>query len=122
MVLVALVALNFGVIRALYFDLRTGLNANRLDVLALGALPMANVLAVGLLTALWRRGSRLFLLGFVAFGAVALVLYLLVWTFYAHSWVRFYVFRVLNPLRKVVGYLEPPVINLIFYSGVVVVL
>jgi hypothetical protein len=99
-----------------------GLNVNRLDLLALGALPMANVLAVDILIALWRRGSRPFLLGFVAFGTVALALYLLVWTVYAHYWVRFYIFRVLNPLRKDVVYLEPlgllqPVIN-----GVVVVL
>ena len=115
-------ALNLGAVRALYYDLRTALNANRLDLLALGALPMANVLAVGILIALWRRGGRPFLLGFVAFGAVALALYLLVWTFCDHYSVRFYIFRVRDPLRKDVGYLEPlgllqPVIN-----GVVVVL
>jgi hypothetical protein len=121
-VLIALAALNFGAIRALYYDLRTGMNANRLDVFALGVLPMANVLAVGILIALWRRRSRPYLQGFLAFGSVALVLYLIVWTFFADEWVRFYVFLVLNPLRKVVGYLEPPVINSIFYSVAVVVL
>lgn len=122
LVLIAQAALIFGAVRALYYDLRTGLNANRLDVLALGALPMANILAVGSLIALWRRRSGPFLRGFVAFGSVALVFYLVIWTFYADEWVRFYVFLVLNPLRKVVGYLKPSVINLCFYSVVVVVL
>src|SRR6476619_2815620 len=100
---VALAALNFGAIRALYYDLQTGLNANRLDVLALGALPMMNDLALGILTSLSSGRTRPFLRGFVAFGAIALVLYVLVWTSYADAWVRYYVFLVLNPLRKVVG-------------------
>src|SRR5438270_915980 len=102
-VVVAVAALNLAAIRFLFYDLRTGLNANRLDVLAMGALPMANVLVVGSLLALRRRGSRSFLLGFDAFGVVALVLYLLAWTFYADAGVRRYVFLVLNPLRGVVG-------------------
>jgi hypothetical protein len=45
------------------------------DFLILGALPMANVLAVGLLIGRRRPNSRLFLLGFEAFGAAPLVLY-----------------------------------------------
>jgi hypothetical protein len=69
MVLVAIAALNFGAIRALWYDLATGRNSNRLEVLGLGALPMANVLAVGLWINLGRRGSRPFLLGFEVFGA-----------------------------------------------------
>src|SRR5262245_25798466 len=70
---------------------------------------------------LQRRRSRPFLLGFVAFGSVALVLYLLVWTFYADAWVRRYFFLVLNPLRGVVGYLQPEILNYAFYASVVVV-
>jgi hypothetical protein len=48
--------------------------------LLLGALPMANVLAVGILVGQQRPGSRQFLLGFEAFGAMAMVSYAaLVW-------------------------------------------
>ncbi len=56
MVFVAIAALNFGAIRALS-NIRTPLNNNTIDVLSLGALPMANVLAVGILTGQQRRGS-----------------------------------------------------------------
>ena len=44
--------------------------------MVLGALPMANVLAVGILIGQRRPGSRPFLLGFEAFGAMALALFL----------------------------------------------
>jgi hypothetical protein len=87
LVFIAITALNSGAIRTLYYDLRTGLNANRLEVLAVRALPMANVLAGGILLGQWRRKNRRFLIGFVAFGVVALVLYLLVWISYADAWV-----------------------------------
>jgi hypothetical protein len=124
MVFVALAALNFAAIRALYHDLWTGMHANKLDFLALGALPMANVLAVAILIGHRRRECRPFLLGFEAFGATALVLYLAyiaIWWLYDYQWpVRPWVFMVLNPLRKTVGYLEPPVLNSIFYKSVVV--
>jgi hypothetical protein len=39
-----------------------------IGALALGAIPMANVLAVGLLIGVWRRGRRPFLWGFETFG------------------------------------------------------
>jgi hypothetical protein len=119
-------ALNLAAVRALYYDLWTGRTANKLDFLALGALPMANVLAVGLVIGHRRRECRPFLLGFEAFGAAALALYLAylaVWWFYDYQWpVRPWVFMVLNPLRKIVGYLEPPALNAIFYKSVVVAL
>jgi hypothetical protein len=44
--------------------------------LIVGTLPMANILAVGLLTGLRRRNNRPFLLGFEVFGATALALYI----------------------------------------------
>jgi hypothetical protein len=47
-----------------------------IGALALGAIPMANVLAVGLLIGLWRRGDRPFLWGFETFGAMALAFYI----------------------------------------------
>jgi hypothetical protein len=45
-------------------------------VFLLGALPMANVLAIGILILQRRPGSRPFLLGFVAFGAIAFAIYI----------------------------------------------
>jgi hypothetical protein len=69
MVLVALVALDLGAIRAL-------LGTEVGTFLLLGGLPMANVLVVGLLIGQRRPGSRPFLLGFEACGVLALVSYI----------------------------------------------
>jgi hypothetical protein len=69
MVAVAVAALDFAAIRA-SLDIREAV------LLVLGALPMANVLAVGILIAEQRPGSRPFLLGFEAFGAMALALFI----------------------------------------------
>jgi hypothetical protein len=46
-------------------------------LLVFGALPMANVLVVGLLAARHRPATRPYLLGFEAFGGLALALYVL---------------------------------------------
>ena len=70
MVAVAIAALDFAAISAGFRK-----NPGGFDFLVLGALPMANVLAVGILIGRQRPESRPFLLGFEAFGAVALVLY-----------------------------------------------
>jgi hypothetical protein len=75
MVVVAVVALNLVPIRALL-----GFRSLMGELLILGALPMANVLAVGLLIGKRRPGNRPFLLGFVPFGAMALALYVAVVT------------------------------------------
>ena len=53
-----------------------------MSLLILGALPMANVLAVGILIGQRRPGSRPFLLGFEAFGAMALALYVALASFF----------------------------------------
>jgi hypothetical protein len=71
MVAVAIAALDFAAIRA-------SLEFREAVLLVLGALPMANVLAVGILIAQQRPGSRPFLLGFEAFGAMALALFITV--------------------------------------------
>jgi hypothetical protein len=68
MVGVAIAALDFAAIRAMYGFL-TG------ELLMLGALPMANVLVVGKLASKRRSGSLPFLLGFEIFGAAALAIY-----------------------------------------------
>jgi hypothetical protein len=66
MMIVAVAGLNLGVLQA---------RIVRDHPLLLGALPMANALAVGLVIARPRRGSRPFLLGFLAFGAIAMATY-----------------------------------------------
>jgi hypothetical protein len=75
MAFVAFAALNFGAIRLLPGD-------ETIVALIVGGLPMANVLAVGLLIGYRRRGSRPFLLGFEAIGATALALYIAVAIFF----------------------------------------
>jgi hypothetical protein len=89
MAFVAVAALNFGAIRGMS-DIKSaiyGAKTNEefqasvrmletITVLKLGALPMANVLAVGLLIGYWRRQSRRFLCGFEVFGATGLALFI----------------------------------------------
>jgi hypothetical protein len=82
MIFVAIVALDLKAIRALSgVQFRAYINSSRrfadmIGALILGALPMANVLAVSLLIGMRRRGSRPFLRGFETFGATALALYI----------------------------------------------
>ena len=73
MVAVAIAALDFWATRGL-LDLRPP----QIGILLLiGALPMANVLAIGLLVAHQRPRNRPFILGFEVFGAFALVLFVI---------------------------------------------
>ncbi len=75
-----------------------------------GALPMADVLIVGILIARKRRGSRPFLLGFEVFGAIALALYIYLVTSSPRnaggplmSYVRLWD----DPLRAAIGQNQP---------------
>jgi hypothetical protein len=70
MVVVAVVALDFGMIRAMPV-----IGPPTIVLLVLGALPMANVLPVVLLSGHRRPENRPFRQGFVLFGAMALALY-----------------------------------------------
>lgn len=74
----------------------------RADLLASGALPTGNVLAVGLFR-YRRRRIHPFLLGFEAFGATALALYIAVASCVTYEGLRPYLDVVLDPLRKSVG-------------------
>ena len=67
MVAVAVAALSFGAIRAIF-----AATGQILSPWVVGTLPMANVLGVGLLIAQQRPRYYPFLLGFEAFGAMAL--------------------------------------------------
>jgi hypothetical protein len=98
MVFVALAALNFTVIRVV-LDHRS----NTSTLLGLGALPMANILAVGLLIGHRRRGSRPFLLGFEVFGATALALYVASVSSFGEEVVIAYLRLLLDPLEKILG-------------------
>jgi hypothetical protein len=74
---VLIAALDLGVIRA-WFGLRMPPPSKVtwwIDSLVLGALPVANVLVIILVNSCRRRGPGPFVLGFEAFGVVALLLY-----------------------------------------------
>jgi hypothetical protein len=100
MLAVAILAVNFAAIRA-FLDYTSPLG----EVLLFGALPMANILAVGLLIAQRRPRTRPFLLGFELFGAIELASY-----FAFASWfpnpggpIRWYVSIVLDPIVATMG-------------------
>jgi hypothetical protein len=128
--IVAVVAVDFGAIRAFSDHKSRWLATTDLrpfptldDVSFTGILPMANVLAVGLVIGYRCRGSRPFLLGFEAFGATALALYIagansltvdnevFVWPYVAS-----YIDLVIYPLRKTFGQGWTTVHTLIEYS------
>ena len=94
MLVVAIAALNFVAIRT-----HVGFRSLMGELLMLGALPMANVLAVGLLIGQRRPGNRSFLVGFVPFGAMALALYVAM----ATSFPREMVITCMTPLSEYLG-------------------
>lgn len=80
--LVIVSALEFWGIRALndlsfqFYVNGSPLLSQMIGALVLGAIPMGNILAFGLLFFLRRRGKLPFLLGFETFGAIVLTLYI----------------------------------------------
>jgi hypothetical protein len=98
MVMVAIVALNLVAIRALL-----GFRSLMGELLILGALPMANVLAVGLVIGQRRTGNRPFLLGFVTFGAMALALFVAVATSVPREVVKSCLTPVSDYLERMIG-------------------
>jgi hypothetical protein len=83
---------------------------------------MANVLAVGLLIGLRHRGSRSFLLGFEAFGVMALAFYIALTGFSPHPGVISYVDLLLQPTSRTIGTGRPGVLIAIISSVAVVML
>ena len=93
MVFVAVAALDFTAIRAV-FDHKGPTSY----LLGIGAMPMANVLAVGLLVGDWRRAGHRFLMGFEAFGTMALAAYVVSASLFAKELVIPYLQAVHSPL------------------------
>jgi hypothetical protein len=141
MVFVAIAALNLGAIRAWSDFTSTGnkmLNGGpndqvrfdrilntllRADLLVTGALPMANILAVGPMILIHRRrGNRPFLLGFVAFGATVLVLYIAGVSCSNYEELGPYLDLVNFPLRKLFGPYITTVYTLTAYCIFVMIL
>jgi hypothetical protein len=95
MVAIAIAAINFGAVRELLGPRAVEAAA----FLLLGALPMANVLIVGLLIARQRPRSRPFLLGFEAFGLLSLSVYVFLLLIFGQSGpMIWYLELVFNPL------------------------
>jgi hypothetical protein len=133
MVFVAIAALNLGAIRTWSevrntctemfsrgpkdpADTHRDVNAVvRADLLLAGALPMGNILAVGLVIHR-RRRNRPFLLGFEAFGATVLALYIAGVSCLTYEELRPYLKLVQGPLRTTFGPPDTAVSFLIGYS------
>jgi hypothetical protein len=117
MVFVALAALNFSVLRA-----SLDVPSAAIELLALGAMPMATVLTIGLLIGLRRPGCRPFILGFESFGALALAVYIVLVIWFGEKTVGPYASLFIEPIANIIGR-DPEVIFLpIAYSVGVVVL
>jgi hypothetical protein len=102
MVAVAIAALDFTAIRTV-LDSKSPLGG----VSLLGALPMANVLVVGLVIAQQRPKTRLFLVGFELFGAIALASYIALALLFPGGPIRPYVSIVLDPILATMGPAPP---------------
>jgi hypothetical protein len=116
MVVVAVAALDFTVLRAIMEDRRPNC-----PVLSLGTIPMATVLAIGLLFGYERLGNRSFLSGFELFGALALALYIILACCFVNETIGTYLVLFIDPHIKRIGtnrHLFAP----IAYPGIAVML
>jgi hypothetical protein len=102
MLVVVIAALDCAVIRVLL-----GFRSLMGELLILGALPMANVLSVGLLIFQRRPGNRPFLLGFLPFGAMALALYVAMAMSFPREIVISCMTPVSNYLERIIGPQRP---------------
>lgn len=102
MVIVAIVALNLGAIRALH-GIRSPLNNKAVGVLGMGALPTVNLLAAGTIAGRLYAASRTFLWGFEVAGAAALVLYLAGACLFSEQLLMSYLYLVVWPVSSLIG-------------------
>ena len=117
MVFDAIAALNFTAIRAV-LDHRGPTS----ELFGMGALPMANVLVVGLLIGYPYRRSHRFLLGFEAIGAMALALYIVGVSLYQEKFVTRYFDLFISPYVRTFGPSLTSVYIVVLYSITVVML
>jgi hypothetical protein len=99
MVLVAFAALNFTVLRAAFDSPRSP----TIELLAMGAMPMATGLAIGLIIGYRHHGSRSFLLGFESFGAMALALFVVLAARFGNEVVFPYASLFIEPVWNIIG-------------------
>jgi hypothetical protein len=117
MVFVAVSAINFAAVRLeLHHHTEFG------EMLVLGAMPMASVLAVGLLFGLGRPDRRPCLFGFTLFGAMALAFSIILIVFFGEATLVPYLSLFLAPLEQIVGPDRPVVWIPVVYSIAVGVL
>jgi hypothetical protein len=105
MALIAIVALDFAALRSLS-DLGNGTPYPIpcvIDAFITGALPMVNVVAVGVLLARQDSGRISFILGFETFGATALVLYIGCVSMFPEDLLVPFFKRVIWPLAHTLG-------------------
>jgi hypothetical protein len=117
MVAVAIVAFDFGAGRSM---VDSGGNVGAF--LMLGALPMANILAVGILIGRRRPGSRPFLLGFETFGTMVLALYVVSTILFDVDLVVDQLTPVLETMAEAVDAFPPFVSIPVLYSAIMVML
>ena len=99
MVFIALAALNFTVLRAAFDD-----PSPASELLALGTMPMATVLTIGLIIGpQWRPGCRPFILGFESFGALALAVYIVLAIWFGEETVGPFASLFIEPFANIIG-------------------
>jgi hypothetical protein len=122
MVAVVIAALDFGAIRAFLDPRMNGPGRPPGILLLLGALPMANVLAVGVLIGQRRPGSRPILLGFETFGAMALAAFVALAICFPREVVIPYLHPLIRVLEQNIGRDRPLVFMPVLLVGSIVML
>ena len=123
MIFVAFAAVDFAVIRAVIGSSSPKLATEFGALLLLGALPMANVLAVSVLIARRRPGNQPFLMGFLTFGMIALIVYILLASVGPHgNYVMPYTGPWIDMVEISIGRDRPFVFFPIAFTGLVLML
>jgi hypothetical protein len=115
-VVVAIAALNFAAVWSVLGH--SGLTD---ELLAVGAVPMTNLLGVSLLVGSARPGRHSFLLGFMWFGAMALALYVVLASCVPDETIGPYLRPVVKPLVPIVGTDRSVVFMPIAYYSVAII-
>jgi hypothetical protein len=123
LVLIVGIGLDLAAIRA-WFIYRTNGRVifNNIEVLGLGALPVANALAIGLIGWRIRPRWRPFLAGFIAFGMLALTVYIGLVYWSTESVIMPLLLSILRPVSRAIRYANPIWRTGAFYTITVVML